>query len=55
MMQRFGIPGRLSDLNIENIEIDEMARSAMKIQRLLKNNVRDVSMSDAIFIYTKAI
>lgn len=54
MIKDFGIPSRLSDLNIKKIEIEEMAHSAMKIQRLLKNNVREVSLMNAIYIYMKA-
>jgi alcohol dehydrogenase class IV len=54
MISDFGIPKRLSDLNIQEDEIEEMAHSALKIQRLLKNNVREVLLQDAINIYTKA-
>lgn len=55
MIRDFNIPGRLSDLNINEIDIEAMADSAMKIQRLLKNNVKEVSLQDAIDIYTKAL
>jgi len=51
MIVDFGIPARLSELNIQENEIEEMAHSALKIQRLLKNNVRKVLMEDAISIY----
>ncbi|WP_167607166.1 iron-containing alcohol dehydrogenase [Maribellus sediminis] len=54
MIRDFKIPGSLSDLNIGENEIEEMAHSALKIQRLLKNNVREVKLQDAIDIYTKA-
>lgn len=54
MIRDFKIPGSLSDLNIGENEIEEMAISALKIQRLLKNNVREVKLKDAIDIYTKA-
>ncbi len=54
MIAEFKIPGRLSELNIKEKEIEEMAHSALKIQRLLKNNVREVSLQDAIDIYKKA-
>ena len=55
MINDFGIPNRLSDLNITEIQIEEMAHSALKIQRLLKNNVREVTLMNAISIYMKAM
>lgn len=55
MISEFKIPGRLTDLNIGENEIEEMANSAIKIQRLLKNNVREVKLQDAIDIYRKAM
>ncbi|WP_347838387.1 iron-containing alcohol dehydrogenase [uncultured Draconibacterium sp.] len=54
MIKEFKIPGCLSDLNIQEKDIEEMAKSALKIQRLLKNNVREVLLNDAIDIYKKA-
>lgn len=54
MIAYFKIPARLSDIGIEEKDIEEMAVSAMKIQRLLKNNVREVKLQDAIDIYMKA-
>lgn len=54
MIADFGIPSRLSELGIKKDEIVEMAYSAIKIQRLLKNNVREVSLMNAIYIYMKA-
>lgn len=55
MINDFGIPRSLSELNIKESEIEEMAQSALKIQRLLKNNVREVLLEDAINIYRKAL
>lgn len=55
MISEFGIPKRLSELNITELQLEEMAISALKIQRLLKNNVREVTLSDAVSIYTKAL
>jgi alcohol dehydrogenase class IV len=55
MIAYFGIPSRLSDLNIKELEIEKMATSALKIQRLLKNNVRDIFFEDAVNIYNKAL
>jgi alcohol dehydrogenase class IV len=49
-----GIPAKLSDLNIPKDKIAEMAKDAMQIQRLLKNNPREITLQDAISIYTAA-
>lgn len=49
-----GIPARLRDLDIPETAIPEMAADAMKITRLLKNNPREITLSDAIAIYTAA-
>lgn len=55
MILEFGIPASLSDLNIKKEDVESMAVSALKIQRLLKNNVKEVSLQDAIHIYIKAL
>ena len=46
-----GVPQRLSDFNIPLGAIPAMARVAMQITRLLKNNLRPVTESDAVKIY----
>lgn len=46
-----GVPQRLSDLDIPRDAIPAMAKSAMQVQRLLKNNLRPVTESDAVEIY----
>lgn len=46
-----GIPQKLSDLGIPQSAVDGMARSAMDVQRLLKNNPREVTERDARDIY----
>ncbi|VAV92047.1 Alcohol dehydrogenase [hydrothermal vent metagenome] len=48
------IPARLSDVGIPEDAIDRMAAGAIKIQRLLKNNLREVSFEDARAIYRAA-
>lgn len=48
------VPSRLSELDIPSEAIPEMAHAAMEIQRLLKNNVREVKLDDAISIYQTA-
>jgi alcohol dehydrogenase class IV len=54
LIQSVGIPSHLSSLGIKMEDIPGMAESAMKVQRLLKNNVREVSVQDIIEIYKKS-
>lgn len=48
------IPNKLSELDIPLSAIDNMATSALEIQRLLKNNPRKVELKDAKAIYQAA-
>lgn len=54
LMQQCNLPEKLSEIGIPENAIPEMARSAVKIQRLMKNNVREISVADAINIYQNA-
>ena len=49
-----GVPQTLSALNIPRAAIPEMAKSALTVQRLLKNNLREVTEADAVNIYEAA-
>ncbi len=49
-----GIPLRLSELKIPKASIPKMAEMAITIQRLLKNNLKEVSLQDAVNIYEEA-
>ena len=46
-----GIPDKLTALNIPQTAVDGMAKAAMQVQRLLKNNPREVTEQDARDIY----
>ena len=46
-----GIPTTLAALNIPQSAVDGMAKAAMNVQRLLKNNPREVTEQDARDIY----
>ena len=46
-----GVPQRLSELQIPRAAIPSMARAAMQVTRLLKNNVRPVTEAEAVQIY----
>jgi alcohol dehydrogenase len=48
------IPLKLSEIKIPKAAIPKIAEMALTIQRLLKNNIREVSLEDAISIYEKA-
>ena len=49
-----GLPLHLRDAGVTEDAIPAMAEAAMKIQRLLKNNPREVTEADAIEIYKAA-
>ena len=46
-----GIPDKLTALGIPQTDVDGMAKAAMQVQRLLKNNPREVTEQDAKDIY----
>jgi alcohol dehydrogenase class IV len=54
LVKACSIPARLSEVNIPETAIPQMAADAMKIQRLLKNNPREITEQDAIAIYNAA-
>jgi alcohol dehydrogenase class IV len=49
-----GIPAHLSEVDIPVAAIDSLADGAIKVQRLLKNNLREVTLEDAKSIYRAA-
>ncbi len=51
LSKRCGIPTTLSEINIPESAVDRMAKAAMNVQRLLKNNPRTVTEADAKEIY----
>jgi len=46
-----GVPQKLSELDIPHTAIPALAKSAMQVTRLLKNNLRPVTEADAVKIY----
>lgn len=54
LVKACGIPATLKEVNIPASAIPQMATDAMKIQRLLKNNPREITEKDAIAIYKNA-
>ena len=51
LAEAVGIPKKLTDLGIPQTAVNGMARAAMEVQRLLKNNPREVTEQDARDIY----
>ncbi len=51
LAEAVGIPKKLTDLGIPQTAVDGMAKAAMEVQRLLKNNPRVVTEQDARDIY----
>ncbi len=49
-----GVPQTLSELKIPREAIPAMARAAMQVTRLLKNNLRPLAEADAVHIYEAA-
>ena len=54
LIEACGIPATLKEVNVPGSAIPQMAADAMKIQRLLKNNPREITEPDAIKIYKAA-
>jgi alcohol dehydrogenase len=54
LIKACGIPATLKEVSVPESAIPQMAIDAMKIQRLLKNNPREITEQDAIAIYKAA-
>lgn len=54
LIRECGLPGSLEEAGVKHEAIDKMAADAMKVQRLLNNNVREVNQNDATAIYRSA-
>lgn len=49
-----GLPTTLTEMDIPQDAVPQMAADAMKVQRLLKNNLREINEQDAVAIYNAA-
>lgn len=54
LIKECGIETCLSELNIPEESLPEMAKGALTVTRLLQNNVREVTFEDAVKIYENA-
>jgi alcohol dehydrogenase class IV len=54
LSRRLGVPQHLAELGVPMSALPRMAKSAMTITRLLKNNPRELTEADALAIYEAA-
>jgi alcohol dehydrogenase class IV len=54
LLKNLKLPLSLNEVGIKKSDIEIMAKSAYDVQRLLKNNIRDLSIEDIKIIYQKA-
>jgi alcohol dehydrogenase class IV len=54
LSRRLGVPQHLAELGVPSSALPRMAKSAMTITRLLKNNPRELTEADALAIYEAA-
>ena len=54
LSRQCGVPQKLSDFGIPRAAIPALARAAMQVTRLLKNNLRALTEADAVRIYEAA-
>ena len=55
IVEHLNIPKKLAELGIEDAPIDELAEAGMSVQRLLVNNMREVTLEDAKEIYAQIL
>ena len=53
LCKSIGIPEKLTEFNVPVDHVSSLAKSALSVQRLLKNNLREITQKDAEFIYYK--
>ena len=49
------IPTCLADLNIAQTDLEQLASEAVKVTRLMQNNMREITRQDALNLYTSAL
>lgn len=50
-----GIPQHMSDVGIQEEQLEELVEGALSVQRLLKNNPRAITREDIRSIYMEAM
>lgn len=54
LRKRLGMPNRLREVDVPREDLELLAREAMKVERLLVNNPRPLSLPDALELYEEA-
>lgn len=55
IVEHLNIPKKLDELGVHGVDIDQLSESGMKVQRLLSNNMREVTFDDAKAIYAQIL
>ena len=54
-MSHLDIPKKLDELGVTGVDVDQLAAAGMTVQRLLVNNMREVTLEDAKVIYAQVL
>ena len=55
IVEHLDIPKKLAELGVEGVDVDTLAAAGMTVQRLLVNNMREVTLEDAKAIYAQIL
>lgn len=55
IVRHLDIPKKLEELGLTDVDIDQLAEAGMNVQRLLVNNMREVTLEDAKAIYAQIL
>jgi len=55
LAEQLNIPTSLTQVGIKATDLDLLSTEAMKVERLLKNNMREVKLADAYQLYSSAL
>lgn len=54
LLKKCGVPSSMKELGVEDNKIPFMAQGALNVKRLMVNNLKEISLDDAISIYKNA-
>lgn len=55
IVRHLDIPRKLDELGVTGVDVDQLAAAGMTVQRLLVNNMREVTLDDARAIYAQIL
>lgn len=55
IVRHLDIPRKLDELGVTGVDVDQLAAAGMTVQRLLVNNMREVTLDDAKAIYAQIL